>query len=162
MEKVYVDKASGKDTDRPELQAMLAFVREGDVVVTESYSRISRSLRDLLDIVDKLKTKGVEFISQKESIDTSTPQGRLMLTIFGGLYEFERECSKERQKEGIAEAKKRGVYKGRVKIEVDPAKFNNVYNEWKADKITAKVAQKRLGLGARTFYRRVAEFEGRA
>jgi len=95
VEKVYVDKASGKDTDRLELQSMLAFVREGDVVVTESYSRISRSLRDLLDIVDKLKTKGVEFISQKKSIDTlclmlswgfGTPVGILLCFLQTNLF----------------------------------------------------------------------------
>jgi len=160
VEKVYIDIASGKNTERPELKAMLEFVRENDIVIVESYSRLARSTRDLLTIVDKLNEKGVSFESQKEAINTDTPTGRLCLTIFAGLYEFERECSKERQAEGIREAKKRGVYKGRTRIELDPVKFANVYKEWKAGKITAKTAQKFLGLAPRTFYRRVKEYEG--
>jgi len=161
VEKIYVDRASGKDTSRPQLQSMLEYVREGDTVLVESYSRLARSTRDLLDIVEKLNSKGVQFASKKENIDTSTPQGRLMLTVFAGLYQFERECSRERQAEGIREAKKRGVYKGRARIKVDHDKFLKVYTEWKSGNMTANAAQKQLGLTARTFYRRVAEHEGR-
>ena len=139
---------------------MLSYVREGDTVIVESYSRLARSTRDLLDIVETLKSKGVEFISNKESIDTSTPAGRLMLTIFGGLYQFERECMLERQREGIKEAKKAGKYKGRKPIDVDPKRFKMIYDEWKAGKITAVKAQKALALTAPTFYRRVKEYEG--
>ena len=121
VEKIYIDKASGKDTARRELQNMLEFVLEGDVVIIESYSRLARSTKDLLNIVETLKEKGVEFISQKEAIDTTTPAGRLILTIFAGLYQFERECILERQTEGIREARKAGKYKGRTPIEVDIA-----------------------------------------
>ncbi len=84
---------------------MLAFVREGDTVVTESISRIARNTRDLLSIVEKLTDKGVEFVSLKESIDTTTPQGRFMLTVFGAMAELDRETILQRQKEGIAIAK---------------------------------------------------------
>jgi len=157
VEKIFVDYASGKDISRQQLQAMMEFVREGDIVLVESYSRLARNTRDLLDIVDKLKSKGVQFASKKENIDTSTPEGRLMLTVFAGLYQFERECIKERQAEGIREAKKRGVYKGRARIKIDEAHFLKVYTDWKSGGITAKVAQKQLGLTARTFYRRIAE-----
>ena len=160
VEKLYIDKVSGKNTQRKELQEMLNFVREGDIVVIESYSRLARSTRDLLDIVDTLKEKKVEFISKKENIDTSTPAGRLMLTMFAGLYEFERECMLERQTEGIREAKKAGKYKGRKPIEVDGLKFKVLYEEWKAGKITAVEMQKVLNLTAPTFYRRVKEYEG--
>lgn len=162
VDKIYIDRASGKDTARKELQAMLLYVREGDTVIVESYSRLARSTRDLLDILETLKDKGVDFISRKESIDTTTPAGRLMLTIFGGLYQFERECSLDRQREGIAIAKKAGKYKGRKPIAVDDLKFNSLYNEWKAGRITAVAMQKQLGLTPPTFYRRVREHEGRA
>lgn len=161
VERVFIDKASGKNTARRELQSMLNFVREGDTVIVESYSRLARSTRDLLDVVDTLKSKGVEFISRKESIDTTTPAGRLMLTIFAGLYEFERECTLERQAEGIAEAKKAGKYKGRKPLEVDALKFKTLYGEWKNGEITAVAMQKQLGLTPPTFYRRIKQYEGR-
>ena len=162
VEKIYMDKATGKNANRRQLQDMLNFVREGDIVIVESYSRMARSTRDLLDIVETLKNKGVEFISKKEAIDTTTPAGRLMLTIFAGLYQFERECMLERQAEGIAEAKKAGKYKGRKPIEVDAVKFKALYPDWKAGKMTAVEMQKSLGITAPTFYRRVKEYEGRA
>jgi DNA invertase Pin-like site-specific DNA recombinase len=125
----------------------------------ESYSRLARSIRDLFCIVETLKGKGVEFISKKEAVDTAAPAGRLMLTIFGGLYQFERECMLERQREGIREAKKAGKYKGRKPIEVDERVFKPVYDDWKAGKLTAVRAQKILKLTAPTFYRRVKEYE---
>jgi len=159
VDKVFIDKASGKNTDRRELKNMLSFVREGDSVIVESYSRLARSTRDLLDIVETLNNKGVEFVSKKESIDTSTPAGRLMLTIFAGLYQFERECTLERQAEGIKEAKKAGKYKGRRPKEIDELKFKALYAEWKSNKITAVMMQKQLGLTPPTFYRRVKEYE---
>ena len=159
VEKVYIDKASCKDTVRRELQNMLEFVREGDTVVVESYSRLARSTKDLLNIVETLASKGVEFVSQKEAIDTTTPAGRLMLTIFAGLYQFERECTLERQAEGIQEAKKAGKYRGRKPIDVDMAKFGALYAKWKAGAITATAMREQLGLTAPTFYRRVQEYQ---
>lgn len=161
VDKIFIDKASGKNTARKELQNMLQFVRVGDTVIVESYSRLARSTRDLLDIVEALKSKGVEFISKKEAIDTCTPAGRLMLTIFAGLYQFERESTLERQAEGIKEAKKAGKYKGRKPIAVDWDKFGKLYTEWKAGKMTAVAMQKALSLTAPTFYRRVKEYEGK-
>lgn len=159
VDKIYIDKQSGKNTNRKELQAMLDFVREGDTVIVESYSRMARSTRDLLDIVDTLKAKGVQFISKKEAIDTTTPAGQLMLTIFAGIHQFERECTLERQKEGIAEAKKAGKYKGRKPIPVDEGKFTELYTKWKAGEITAVKMYKQLGLTPPTFYRRVKIYE---
>lgn len=161
VDKMFIDRASGKDTARKELQNMLQFVREGDTVIVESYSRMTRSTRDLLDIVETLKSKGVEFVSKKEAIDTTTPAGKLMLTVFAGLYQFERECMLERQAEGIKEAKKAGKYTGRQRIEVDVRIFKPIYDDWKAGKMTAVKAQKLLGLTAPTFYRRVKEYEGK-
>lgn len=159
VDRMFLDKASGKNAQRKELQAMLTFVREGDIVVVESYSRLARGTRDLLDIVETLKDRDVAFISKKENIDTSTPAGRLMLTMFAGLYQFERECMLERQAEGIREAKKAGKYKGRKPIEVDRIKFKTLYAEWKAGKMTAVDMQRALQLKAPTFYRKVKEFE---
>ena len=158
-DKVFTEKISGKNTDRPQLKKMLEYVREGDTLVIESYSRLARSTKDLINLVQQLKDKGVNLISSKENIDTNTPQGRLMFTIFAGLAEFERECTLQRQAEGIAEAKKRGVYKGRQRIEVDTDTFTKVYDEWKQGNITARTAMQKLGLSANTFYRRVKEYE---
>ena len=160
VEKVYVDRASGKNAERESLQEMLNAVTPGDTVIVESYSRLARSTRELLDTVETLANKGVGFVSQKESIDTNTPAGRFMLTIFAGLYQFERECMLERQREGINEAKKAGKYKGRKPIEVDSGIFKSVYNEWRSGQITAVKAQQKLNLTAPTFYRRVRRFEG--
>jgi DNA invertase Pin-like site-specific DNA recombinase len=91
VEMVFIDRMSGKNTDRPELKKMMAFVRQGDTVVVESISRFARNTRDLLELVEQLTTKGVEFVSKKEAIDTTTPTGKFMLTIFGAVAELERE-----------------------------------------------------------------------
>lgn len=160
VEKIFLDKLSGKNTNRPELQKMLLFVRDGDTLVIESYSRLARSTKDLLETVDKLKEKGVTLISDKENIDTGTPTGKLFLTITAGLAEFERECMLQRQREGIQIAKVAGKYKGRKKITIDEKEFANIYRLWKTDgTITAREAQRRLGVKPDTFYRRVKEYE---
>ena len=98
VEKVFIDKMSGKNTDRPQLKEMLAFVREGDTLVIESFSRLARSTKDLLEIVEELEKKNVKFVSQKENIDTSTPNGKFMLTLFAALAQLERETLLARQK----------------------------------------------------------------
>ena len=153
FDRVYVEKASGKNTDRSELKAMLDYVREGDVVVVESYSRIARNTQDLLSIVSQLTAKGVDFVSQKEQVDTSTPAGRLMLTIFAGLAQFERECLLDRQAEGIAIAKQEGRM-GRP--EIRPCDdFAAIVKEWQDGKMTAVEAMKQAGMTKATFYRKV-------
>ena len=101
VDKVYIDMCSGKNMQRPQLQAMLDFMREGDTIIVESFSRLARSTKDLLEITDIMTAKGVEFISQKETIDTKTPAGRMLLTILASISQFERECIRERQQEGI-------------------------------------------------------------
>ena len=105
VDEVYIDKMSGKSTDRPELKKMMQFVRQGDTVIVESISRFARNTKDLLELVEQLTGKGVEFISKKEAIETTTPSGKFMLTIFGAVAELEREYILQRQKEGIAIAK---------------------------------------------------------
>ena len=156
-EKVFVDKASGKNTDRAAFKEMMAFVRAGDTVVVESISRIARNTRDLLSIVSELTEKGVEFVSLKENIDTTTPQGRFMLTVFGALAELERENILERQREGIEIAKSEGKYKGRKPIDYNEAQMEALCKKWRAGEITATAAMTELGLKPNTFYRRVKE-----
>lgn len=155
VEKVFVDKASGKNIDRKDFKAMMAFVREGDTVIVESISRIARNTRDLLSIISELTERGVEFISLKESIDTTTPQGHFMLTVFGALSELERESILQRQREGIEIAKAEGKYKGRKPVAINETKFRAVCARWRAGEITATAAMKELNLKPNTFYRRV-------
>lgn len=155
VEKVFIDRISGKNTDRPELKEMMGFVRNGDTVIVESISRFARNTKDLLELVEQLTAKGVEFVSKKEAIDTTTPTGKFMLTIFGAVAELEREYTLQRQAEGIAIAKERGVYKGRKPI-VRP-EFENVVSLWRQGSITAVEAMNRLDMKPSTFYRKVKE-----
>ena len=153
VDQVFIDRMSGKSTDRPELKRMMTFVREGDTVIVESISRFARNTRDLLDLVEQLTTKGVEFVSKKEAIDTSTPTGKFMLTVFGAVAELEREYILQRQREGIAIAKENGVYKGRKPLE--RADLPSVVRLWRDGRITAVEAMRRLDMKPSTFYRRV-------
>jgi len=159
VEKVFIEKMSGKNTERPELKKMLSYMREGDTLVVESVSRLSRSIRDLLSIVDRLEKMGVIFVSQKEAIDTSSPQGRFVLAIFGALSELEREQTLQRQREGIELAKAAGKYRGRRPIPVDEDKFARLYKKWLAKEITAVEFGRRMGLKAKTLYRRIRAYE---
>lgn len=112
IERWYTEKISGKDANRPKLLEMLEYVREGDTIHIHDLSRLARSTADLLVIVDLLTKKGVHLVSNKENIDSSTPTGKLMLTMIGAINEFERTNILERTREGIAIAKRKGVYKG--------------------------------------------------
>lgn len=154
--KVFTEKRSAKDTNRPELQNMLDYVREGDTVYVKDFSRLARSTKDLLNIIDILENKKVKLISIKEKLDTSTPAGKLMVTMLGAIYEFERANLLERQKDGIAVAKKEGRYKGRKKIQ-KPGNWKEVYSDWSCRKITAKKACELLKLKPNTFYNFVKE-----
>lgn len=155
VEQVYIDRMSGKNTDRPELKRMINYVREGDTVIVESISRFARNTKDLLELVEQLTSKQVEFISKKEAIDTTTPTGKFMLTVFAAVAELEREYLLQRQKEGIAVAKQNGVYKGRKPIR--HPRFNEIVSLWKGGDITAVEAMKRLNMKPSTFYRKVKE-----
>ena len=161
VDKVFVDKVTGRKAARPQLDAMLEYVREGDTLIVESFSRLARSTRDLLNIVDKLASKGVAFESQKEKIDTTTPAGQFMLTVFAALSEFEVNQQALRRDEGIAEAKAAGKYKGRKPIEVDEELFEKEYRDWKNGNTAPKFMMKRLGLKPATFWRRVKDYEVR-
>ena len=118
IEKWFVEKVSAKDMNRPQLTAMLDYVREGDVVYIHDLSRLARSTADLLALIERLQSKGVHLKSEKESIDTSSPTGKLLISIVAAINQFERDNLLERQREGIAIAKQQGKYKGRKEIKV--------------------------------------------
>ena len=155
VDEVYVDHMSGKNVNRPELQKMMEYVRKGDIVIVESISRFARNTRDLLELVEQLTAKGVEFVSRKEAIDTTTPTGKFMLTVFGAVAELEREYILQRQREGIAIAKAQGKYRGRKPIQV--SEFEQVTSKWKSGTITAAEAMRTLHMTKTTFYRRVKQ-----
>ena len=159
IEKWFTEKVSGKNTtDRPELKNMIDFVREGDTVYIHDFSRLARSTKDLLEIVEKLNTKGVHLVSNKENIDTSTPTGKLMLTMIGAIAEFERQNMLDRQAEGIAIAKREGKSKGRKPIEVDSDVFKNQYDRYTRREISKVELAKILKVSRPTLDKMIKEY----
>ncbi len=157
IEKWFTEKVSAKDTNRPKLQEMLEFAREGDTVHIHDFSRLARSTKDLLDIVEMLNNKGVHLVSNKENIDTSTPTGKLMLTMIGAINEFERVNLLERQREGIAIAKREGKYKGGKRKKID--NFTEYYNRYKSRQMTKSALARALAISRPTLDKMIAEFE---
>ena len=158
IDKAYEEYVSGKDTNRPQLKAMLDYVREGDTVYIESISRLARNTRDFLNIVDSLQNKKVNLVSLKESIDTSTPTGKFMLSVFAALYQLERENILERQREGIALALEQKRPYGRPATVMSDT-FPANYKKWKGGKITATEFMKEEKLPRTTFYRLVKQYK---
>lgn len=158
IEKYYIEKISGKDLNRPKLQEMLEYVREGDTIYIMDFSRISRSVKDLLDLLDRLEAKGVRLVSIKEALDTKTPTGRLMLTMIGAINEFERANIRERQAEGIAIAKEEGKYKGRKKKEINPA-FVEGYNKYLNREISKSKLAELLNVSRPTLNKLIEEYK---
>ena len=150
VEKIFQEKASGVDAQRQELTNMMDYVRDGDTVVCCKLDRIARSTQNLLEIVARLETKGVSFRVLNINLDTSTPTGKLMLTMLAGIATFEREMMLERQREGIAKAKSNGAYKGRKPTAL--AKSADVVRLVAEGKTKVKVAQE-LGIGIASVYR---------
>lgn len=157
IERYFEEKVSGKNTDRPQLKAMLAFLREGDTVYVESFSRLARNTLDLLNLIEEFKSKGVAFVSIKEQIDTNTIQGEFMLRVFGAMSELERDQTRQRQAEGIRSAQARGQKFGRPKVTAD--NFEAIYRRWRAGELTAVAAMKELDMKPNSFYRRAKELE---
>ena len=157
IDKYFIEKKSGKNTtDRPQLQAMLNFVREGDTVYIHSLDRLARSTQDLLNIVEQLQAKGVELHSDKEAIDSNTPTGKLMLTMIAAINQFERENLLERQREGIAIAKEEGKYKGRKQVK--PEAWEEAYAKYKAREIkSVSELAKVLGISRPTVYKLIEQ-----
>jgi Site-specific recombinases, DNA invertase Pin homologs len=158
IDKVFKEKVSAKDINRPQLTAMLDFAREGDTIYVWDFSRLVRSTKDLLNIVDQLEMKKIHLRRIKENLDTNTATGKLMLTMIGAINEFERANLLERQKEGIAIAKRQGKFKGRKSIEY-PENWNDVYLEWKDRKITGIQAMEKLNLKRNTFYKLLRKYQ---
>ena len=158
IRKVFIDKVSGKNMNRPQLQAMLDYVREGDVVVVSDFSRLARSTRDMLQIVQELTEKGVGLISLKENVDTDTPQGRFMLTVFSALAELERETILQRQREGIAIAKQEHKYKGRKPLPFDEDKLKAECKKWRNGEQTAVATMNKLEIKRNRFYQIVKKY----
>lgn len=158
IRKVFIDKISGKNMNRPQLKAMLDYVREGDIVVVSDFSRLARSTRDMLQIVQELTEKGVGLISLKENVDTETPQGRFMLTVFAALAELERETILQRQREGIAIAKQENKYKGRKPLPFDEDIVKAECKKWRKGEQTAVATMNKLGIKRNRFYQIVKKY----
>ena len=160
IENVYMEKVSGKSiVDRPVLNNLMAILKTGDKVIVDSISRFARNTKDLIELVEQLNNKGVIFVSLKEALDTTTPTGMFMLTMFGAVAQLERDYIKDRQAEGIAIAKEDNKYKGRKPI-LYPKEFDKYYKMWKSGDLTAKDTIKVLDLKKTTFYKLVSQFEG--
>lgn len=157
IDKTFIDEASGKDTDRPQFKAMMDYVREGDIVYFESFSRVSRSLPDLLNTLDYFSKKGVAFVSLKEQIDTSGATGKLIVSVLGAINAYEREINAERREFGYRRALEAEKV-GRPSAERTP-EYEAAYKEWKEGKITATEAIKRAKVSRATFYK-MAKQEG--
>ena len=157
IDKWFIEKASGKNTDRPEFQKMLDWVREGDTIYIHDLSRIARSTKDLLDLLDVLREKGVALVSGKESIDTSTATGKLLVTMVAAINEFERANLLERQKEGIAIAKREGKYKGRKAVTVPDLPRH--YDRWQRREVSKAALARELGISRPTLDRLFSEYD---
>ena len=156
--KVFTDKSSGKDTQRPELDSLLAFVREGDTVVVHSMDRLARNLDDLRRLVQKLTRRGVRIEFVKECLTFTgedSPMANLMLSVMGAFAEFERALIRERQREGIALAKQRGAYRGRKKA-LSPERAAELLQRVKAGEQKAKLARE-FGISRETLYQYLRE-----
>ena len=154
----FSEKVSSKDTNRPVLKRMVEFARKGDTIYIHSLDRLARSTNNLLNIVGQLQAKGIQLVSSKESIDTSTATGKLMLTMIGAINDFEKVNMLERQREGIAIAKENGVYKGR-KVIPYPNNWFIIYSQYKTRVLTGTKAMNILGLKRNTFYKLLKKYE---
>lgn len=155
VERLFKEKVSAKDINRPKLKLLLDYVRDGDTVVIHDFSRLARSTKDLLEITELLEKKNVTLVSSKENIDTSTPTGKLMLTMIGAINEFERENLIERQREGIAIAKDQGKYKGRKEVKID--NFEKYYNRYIKREINKSQLAKELNVSRPTLDKLIKE-----
>lgn len=157
IERWYEEKVSGKDTDRPQLQEMLSFAREGDIIYVQDFSRLARSTKDLLEIVENLTAQKIGIVSVKENLDSVTPTGKLMLTVIGAIDEFERTIMLERQREGIEIAKKKGKYKGRKAIML-PDNFSLYYAAWNRHEVSKSGIAQALGVSRPTVDKFISEY----
>lgn len=157
IDKWFIEKASGKDTNRPRLQEMLEYIREDDTVYVEEFSRLGRSTADLLNTVQQIEDVGAKFVSLKENFDTKTPTGKLQMTMMAAIAEFERSMILERQREGIAIAKREGKYKGRKAVSVP--NIGTYYDKYMRRKGTKVSIAHELGISRTTLDKLFREYE---
>lgn len=152
IDRWYMEKVSGKNADREQLKLMLSEAETGDTIFVHDFSRLARSTKDLLTIVEDLNSRGIRLVSNKEFIDTSTPTGKLMLTMIGAIAEFERTNMLERQREGIEIAKRNNAYRncGRKEKTVDADQWDNLFEQYMAGSITKKHMSEALGVSRPT------------
>lgn len=166
FDKEYIDKMTGKSKERPSLNKMIVEVKEGDTVYCESISRLGRSLKDLIDIIEQLVNKGVRVIIVKEGIDTNSSTYKLLLAVFGGVAEMERETIQERVLQGVEKCKatgetKTGKWFGREEKKADdlPKEFRKYYKKMLNKEISKVEMAKLLGVGRATLYRWIKLYE---
>ncbi|PYB77675.1 recombinase family protein [Rhizobium wuzhouense] len=152
--KVFQEQVSSVDTKRPELERVLEYVREGDTLVVTKLDRLARSMTNLMEIMGKLRAKGVELRVLALNLDTSTPTGKLMLNMLGSIAEFERDLMLERQREGIAKAKADGKYQGRAPTARRKA---DDIRRLKTEGKTADAIAAELGIGRSSVFRVLRE-----
>ena len=157
IDKWFIEKASGRDANRPKLQELLEYVREDDTVYVSEFSRLGRSTADLLSIVQQIEAAGAKFISIKENFDTKTPAGRLQMTMLAAISQFEREMILERQREGIALAKKACKYKGRKRICVPD--IGDYYDRYMSRKANKTQLASELNISRNTLDRLFSEYK---
>ena len=157
IEKWFNEKISAVDI-RPQLNAMIDFMRSGDTIYVWDFSMLARSTNELINIGEQLESKGINLRCLKENLDTSTTTGKLMFTMIRSINEFQRANSLERQKKGIATAKAKGKYKGRKKINY-PLNWKEVYDKYKDRELTGTNAMELLNLKRNTFYKLVDEYK---
>lgn len=157
IDKWFVEKASGKDAKRPVLQEMLEYIREDDTVYVEEFSRLGRSTADLLATVQRIEDSGAKFVSLKENFDTKTPAGKLQMTMMAAIAEFERAMILERQREGIAIAKREGKYKGRKAVFVP--NIGEYYQKYMTRQGTKTSIATELGISRTTLDKLFKEYE---
>lgn len=157
IEKWFIEKISGKNTDRPKLKELLDYAREGDTIYIHDFSRLARSTKDLLDLVDMFNDKGITLVSNKENIDSNTPTGKLMLTMIGAIAEFERTNLLERQREGIEIAKREKRYKGRKPVKIQ--NFEEHYNKYMRREISKSALAKELNISRPTLDKLITDYK---
>lgn len=157
IDKWFEEKLSGKNTDRPEFKKMMDYLREGDTLYVADFSRLARSSKDLFAIADDLEARGINLVSDKEKLDTTTAYGKFMFTMIGAMAEFERAIMLERQRDGIEQAKLRGVYKGRKPVAVK--NFGDWYARYKQREFTKGEFAKQLKISRPTLDKLIKQYE---
>lgn len=158
-ERIYKEKITGTKADRPEFRAMLDALRPGDILVTDSFSRLSRSTKNLLDLVERLNNSGVHLVSLKENLDTTTATGKMMLTMLSALSQFERDLIAERTLDGLKAARARGRKGGRPTVGNDKVKAQALAM-YEANVMTNKEIAEKCGVSTATLSRWIKEKRG--